>query len=232
MSSPGVDVYFYLFTAYVLFFYCLCIYCFTSLNTILVVWFLVSRCLDAELIPLFIMLAGASARYPSTSPLQCELPATSCKEAMQTGVYTAGNAFNCFSKIWQRTYVRGPCVAFCLLLPAGSREELCNGFWDLTVRDFRALLRHSPHPFSLVVPESSQGGRRCRVGVFGWAALTWAVWSEHTVDNPNSGCDSSGFLLQVQSPQMKAGEQEKESTFIICYRVPMFPLMNLHWLLL
>lgn len=164
---------FYLFTAYVLFFYCLCIYCFTSLNTILVVWFLVSRCLDAELIPLFIMLAGASARYPSTSPLQCGLPATSCKEAMQTAVCIAGNAFNCFSKICQRTYVRGPCVAFCLLLPAGNRDELCNGFWDLTVRDFHALLRHPSIRFHSWSQRAPREG-----GDAGWECLAGLRWLE------------------------------------------------------
>jgi len=55
----------------------------TSLNTFLVVQFLVSGYLDTELISLFFMLTGASARYPSTTPLHCGLPATSCRGAVQ-----------------------------------------------------------------------------------------------------------------------------------------------------
>lgn len=58
---------------------------FTSLNTFLVVQFLVSGYLDTELITLLFMLTGASARYPSTSPLHCGLPATSCRGAVQAG---------------------------------------------------------------------------------------------------------------------------------------------------
>lgn len=110
MSSPGIDA------RGLLSIYCLC-FIFLLFMYLLFYFFehnsscMVSRCLDAELILLFIMLAGASARYPSTRPLQCGLPATSCKEAVQTAVCIAGNAFNCFSKICQRTYVRGPCVA-------------------------------------------------------------------------------------------------------------------------
>lgn len=76
---------------------------FTTLNTFLVVHFLISEYLDAELIPLFFMLTGASARYRSTSPLHCGLLATSSKEVVQAGgVCIGGSAFNYFSKLCHR----------------------------------------------------------------------------------------------------------------------------------
>lgn len=70
-------------------------------------------------------MTGASARYPSTSPLHCGLPATSCRKAVQArGVCIGGSAFNCFSKICQRTCVWGSCAAFCFkwdnILSAGG----------------------------------------------------------------------------------------------------------------
>lgn len=168
---------------------------FTTLNTFLVVQFLVSGYLDTELISLFFMLTVASARYPSTSPLHCGLPATSCRGAVQAGgVCIGGSAFNCFSKICQRTYVWGPRAAFCF---KGTIFYLLEVQKNIVMAFDISQSGISP------VPETSapsiyfqwwyqrgprEGGeadsscrnnspflrKLCRVGVFGCNSWTWA----------------------------------------------------------
>lgn len=222
---------------------------FTSLNRFLVVQFLVSGYLDTELISLFFLLTGASARFPSTSPLHCGLPGTSCRGAVQ-GVNRKKRL-----ELFQQNLSENLCLEpLCSLLFWVGQYFIYwryrrTGFWNLTVRDLHLFQRHPLHLFifsggtrELLGKEEMQVGPAGTTalfqgGVFGCTSWTSAVESAHAMGHPEQRTCFS--WVSVASPKSSNKGWGVRGRINICHSLPcgdvcnsISPPWTLPWLLL
>lgn len=122
---------------------------FTSLNTFLVVQFLDiwtlnwHHCFSCWLEHLLDIHPPASFTVGYQQP-----PAE--EQCRQQGMHRK-KCLQLFQQNLPENICLGPCAALCFkwdnILSAGGTEELCNGFWHLTVRYFHLFLRHPLHLF-------------------------------------------------------------------------------------